>query len=80
MHFPQKIGRVFTGRVKKYSEKGLWIEVILSPSFKPVITAPKSQTILQYPDEMGRIQRIEFREWWFNIEGENLNKKIQQWC
>jgi DNA helicase-4 len=75
-HFNKQIESEFTGQIVQETEKGFQIMAHLSPSFTPTFWAPKSVTYLTPLNDGSSLLKIRLEEWWFEKEGENINKSI----
>jgi DNA helicase-4 len=75
-HFNKQIESEFTGQIIQETEKGIQIMAHLSPSFTPTFWAPKSVTHMTPLNDGSSLLKIRLEDWWFEKEGENINKSI----
>lgn len=69
-HFSGRIGSTFRGRIIQESAEAYRIEAHLSPSWKPVFWAPKSQTQVSSTTDESGLQQFELTEWWLRKKRE----------
>ena len=75
-HFNKQIESEFTGQIIQETEKGIQLMAHLSPSFTPTFWAPKSVTHMTPLNDGSSLLKIRLEDWWFEKEGENINKSI----
>ena len=75
-HFSQQIESEFIGQIEDETEKAFLIKVHLSPSHRPTFWAPKSVTTVIPLDNDKDLIKIYLEEWWYEEEGEEINKDI----